>query len=215
MAQPSYPYGPSSCSTCPQRPNPSLPYQPSYPSSPYPASQPSGCSTCPPRPPYPPIYVATGPTGPAGPIGASISSYYLKGILAAGSILPNESGVILSIPFTVPSGVLWNQLSVNGSFSFSFMNSSFTAGGFYMSIQTVEGNTYNSERLYINSTLNTSTVHLGSGTICDTFETKTLLGGTTYVLRLIYKDLAETGLVISGGTYSFQITPIIPLLTSS
>lgn len=203
----SYPSAPPvGCSTCPTRTPSSCTSCSSYPGAPTP-----GCTSCPPRPPYPPIYVATGPTGPAGPSGANPSSYYLKGSLSAGTILPEASGVILSIPFTIPSGVVWNQLQVNGSFSFQFMNPTFTVGGFYMSIDSVEGNTYNSKNFYINSVLNKSEARIGSGTISDTFETKSLVGGTSCQLRLVYTDLAETGLTISDGTYSFQIASTSPL----
>ena len=83
-----------------------------------------------------------------------------------------------------------------------------------MTIDSVEGNTYNSNYFYINSVLNHNETRIGSGTINDTFETKSLVDGSTYTLQLVYSDLAETGLTISKGTYSFQLSPAAPLLST-
>ena len=208
------------CSSCPPKsPYPSYPPQhPSYPPPSYPPSYPpsqsscSSCSTCPPGPRYPPILVGTGPTGPAGdifPAGPRSEQFYICGTLAPVTVAPNATTIIATSVFLVPS--TWDQVRVNGSFSFLFSTTNFYTGGFYMSVNSLLGDTFQPPYYYINSVINQSNRQIASGTIVDTFETQSLLQGSVCMINLFFSDLTGTGLSITGGTFCFQIEPSTPM----
>ena len=204
----------SGCSSC--QSGPSRPPYPPYP--PYPPSQPSSysscssCSTCPPGPRYPPILVGTGPTGPAGDIGPPgpySAPYYICGTLAPVTVASNATTIIATSVFLLPSA--WDQVKVNGSFSFLFSTDNFYTGGFYMSVNSIFGNTFEPPYYYMNSVINQPGRQIASGTIVDTFETTSLTEGSPCMINLFFTDLTGTGLAITGGTFCFQIEPITPL----
>jgi len=221
----SYP-GCSSCQSAPpaypQQPYPQQPYpqqhypQPPYPQPPYPQypspSPCSSCSTCPPGPRYPPILVGTGPTGPAGdigPPGPRSAPFYICGTIAPITIIPNGNSIIATSVFLVPS--TWDQVRVNGSFSFLFSTVDFYAGGFYISVNSVLGETFHPPYYYMNSFINQSGQRIASGTIVDTFDTTSLTEGSACMINIFFSDLTGTGLTITGGTFCFQIEPITPM----
>jgi hypothetical protein len=196
----SYP-GCSSCQSGLQPPYPQPPYpQPPYPQLPYP------------RPPcqnYPPILVGTGPTGPAGdmgPPGPRSDPFYICGTLSPITIISNATTIIATSVFLVPSA--WDKVRVTGSFSFRFSNNDFYTGGFYMSVNSVLGDTFKPPYYYMNSFINQSSQRIASGTINDTFETTSLAEGSACMINLFFSDLTGTGLTITGGTFCFQIEPI-------
>lgn len=200
------------CSSCQSSSSSSYPQQ-HYPQPPYP--QPplscSPCQTCPPRPRYPPILVGIGPTGPAGdigPVGPRSEPFYICGAFAPITIAPNATSIIATSVFLVPS--TWDQVRVNGSFSFLFSTPAFTTGGFYMVVNSIFGNTFNPPYYYINSAINQSR-RIASGTIADIFETVSLQQGSACMITLFFSDLSGTGLGIEGGNFCFQIEPIIPM----
>ena len=201
----------SGCSSC--QSGPSQPPYPSYPS--YPpsrASSCSSCSTCPPGPRYPPILVGTGPTGPVGDIGPPgpySAPYYICGRIAPITVVPNGNAIIVTSVFLVPSPL--DQVKVNGSFSFLFSTNNFNTGGFYMSVNSVFGDTFEPPYYYINSSINQPGRQIASGTIVDVFETTSLVEGTPCMINLFFTDLTGTGLTITGGTFCFQVEPISPL----
>lgn len=211
------------CSSCqsgstPSYPShyPSQPSYPPYPQPPYPQppSQPScsSCSTCPPGPRYPPILVGTGPTGPAGdmgPPGPRSDPFYICGTMAPVTVIPNGNSIIATSVFLVPS--TWDQVRVNGSFSFRFSTVDFYAGGFYMSVNSVSGDTFKPPYYYMNSFINQSGQRIASGTIADTFDTLSLTEGSACMINLFFTDLTGTGLTITGGSFCFQIEPITPM----
>jgi hypothetical protein len=215
----SYP-GCSSCQSAPPYPQPPYP-QPPYPQPPYPRppsqSSCSPCSTCPPGPRYPPILVGTGPTGPAGdigPVGPRSAPFYICGTIAPVTIAPGMGGlgatvIIATSVFLLPS--TWDQVRVNGSFSFRFSTPTFTTGGFYMNVNSVAGDTFKPPYYYINSFINQPGQQIASGTIVDTFDTTSLTEGTYCMINLFFSDLAANGLTITGGTFCFQIEPITPM----
>ena len=202
---PSYPpsYAPPSYAP------PSYPPHPSYPPS---QSSCSSCSTCPPGPRYPPILVGTGPTGPAGdigPPGPRSDPFYICSTMAPVTIIPNATTIIATSVFLVPS--TWDQVRVTGSFSFRFSTVDFYAGGFYMSVNSVFGDTFKPPYYYMNSFINQSGQRIASGTINDTFDTTSLTEGSACMINIFFSDLTGTGLTITGGTFCFQIEPITPM----
>lgn len=206
------------CSSCQSAQPPYPPYppypQPPYPPYPQPPSQPpcSSCSTCPPGPRYPPILVGTGPTGPAGdigPVGPRSAPFYICGTMGPVTVAPNATVIIATSVFLVPS--TWDQVRVNGTFSFLFSTVDFYAGGFYMSVNSILGNTFKPPYYYINSFINQNNQQIASGTIADTFETDSLTEGSACMINLFFSDLSGVGLSITGGTFCFQIEPITPM----
>ena len=220
----SYP-GCSSCQSAPpsypsyqQQPyqQQSYPPYPPHPQPPYPQppspSPCSSCSTCPPGPRYPPILVGTGPTGPAGdigPPGPRSDPFYICSTMAPVTIIPNATTIIATSVFLVPS--TWDQVRVTGSFSFRFSTVDFYAGGFYMSVNSVFGDTFKPPYYYMNSFINQSGQRIASGTINDTFDTTSLTEGSACMINIFFSDLTGTGLTITGGTFCFQIEPITPM----
>ena len=220
--QPPYPQPPYPQPSYPQPSYPpSEPLQPPHPPSPYPQppypqppSQPScsSCSICPPKPCYPPILVGRGPTGPAGevgPAGPRTTPLYICGTLAPVTVIPNGNVIIATSVFLVPS--TWDQIRVNGSFSFRFSTVDFYTGGFYMSVNSISGNTFRPPYYYMNSFINQSDQQIASGTIADTFQTDSLTEGSTCMINLFFSDLTGSGLTITGGTFCFQIEPSTPI----
>jgi hypothetical protein len=217
-APPSYPQQPYPQQPYPQQHYPPSPYPP-YPPHPQPPSQSScsPCSTCPPGPRYPPILVGIGPTGPAGdigPVGPRSAPFSICGTIAPVVIPPGRGGlgatvIIVTSVFLLPS--TWDQVRVNGSFSFRFSTSTFTTGGFYMNVNSVAGDTFKPPYYYINSFINQPGQQIASGTIADTFDTISLTEGTYCMINLFFSDLTGDGLTITGGTFCFQIEPITPM----
>jgi hypothetical protein len=156
--------------------------------------------------------VGTGPTGPAGdigPPGPRSAPFYICGTIAPITIRPNGNSIIATSVFLVPS--TWDQVRVNGSFSFLFSTVDFYAGGFYMSVGSVLGDTFHPPYYYMNSFINQSGQRIASGTINDTFDTISLTEGSACMINIFFTDLTGTGLTITGGTFCFQIEPITPM----
>ena len=156
--------------------------------------------------------MGTGPTGPAGdigPPGPRSDPFYICGTMAPVSIIPSGNSIIATSVFLVPS--TWDQVRVTGSFSFLFSTVDFYAGGFYMSVGSVLGNTFKPPYYYMNSFINQSGQQIASGTINDTFDTTSLIEGSACMINIFFTDLTGTGLTITGGTFCFQIEPITPM----
>ena len=156
--------------------------------------------------------MGTGPTGPAGdigPPGPRSDPFYICGTMAPVSIIPSGNSIIATSVFLVPS--TWDQVRVTGSFSFLFSTVDFYAGGFYMSVNSVLGNTFHPPYYYMNSFINQSGQQIASGTINDTFDTTSLIEGSACMINIFFTDLTGTGLTITGGTFCFQIEPITPM----
>ncbi len=156
--------------------------------------------------------MGTGPTGPAGdmgPPGPRSDTFYICGTMAPITIIPNRNSIIATSVFRLPS--TWDQVRVNGSFSFRFSTSTFTTGGFYMNVNSIAGDTFKPPYYYINSFINQSSQQIASGTIVDTFDTLSLTEGTYCMINLFFSDLTGTGLTITGGTFCFQIEPSTPM----
>jgi hypothetical protein len=158
--------------------------------------------------------VGTGPTGPAGdigPIGPRSAPFYICGTMGPITVAPNATVIIATSVFLVPTGFSWDQVRVNGSFSFLFSTTDFYAGGFYMSVNSVLGNTFTPPYYYMNSFINQNNRQIASGTIVDTFETSSLTSGSACMINLFFSDLTGVGLSITGGTFCFQIEPTTPM----
>ena len=156
--------------------------------------------------------MGTGPTGPAGdigPPGPRSDPFYICSTMAPVTIIPNATTIIATSVFLVPS--TWDQVRVTGSFSFRFSTVDFYAGGFYMSVNSVFGDTFKPPYYYMNSFINQSGQRIASGTINDTFDTTSLIEGSACMINIFFTDLTGTGLTITGGTFCFQIEPITPM----
>jgi hypothetical protein len=156
--------------------------------------------------------VGTGPTGPAGdigPAGPRSDPFYICGTIAPVTVIPNGNSIIATSVFLVPS--TWDQVRVTGSFSFRFSTTNFYTGGFYMSVNSVLGDTFHPPYYYMNSFINQGSQQIASGTIADTFETQSLTQGSACMINIFFSDLTGTGLSITGGTFCFQIEPITPM----
>ena len=151
----------------------------------------------------------TGPAGDIGPPGPYSAPFYICGAIPPVTVIPSGNSIIVTSVFILPS--TWDQVKVNGSFSFLFSTDNFYTGGFYMSVNSIFGNTFKPPYYYMNSFINQPGRKIASGTIVDTFETTSLAEGSACMINLFFTDLTGTGLTITGGTFCFQIEPITPL----